>query len=130
MKVLRLSDRIVVNFETFSIKIKPLSFEERSIIESFTKIVAGENVTDWNKTLFNTIKYCVASIDGLKDFNDRPIECEIKDGYISDDMVNIIFNSSMRSDILRSIRLIEDNPEAFIKGDHKIDSIKGVNLGN
>lgn len=130
MKVLRLSDRITVNFETFSIKIKPISFEERSIIESFNKIVSGEVVTDWNKVLFHTIKFCIADIQGLKDFNDQPLICEFKDGYITDDMVSIIFNSSMREDILRSVRKIEDNPEKFLSGDHGIDSVKGVKLGN
>jgi hypothetical protein len=36
----------------------------------------------------------------------------------------------MREDILRSVRKIEDNPEKFLSGDHGIDSIKGVKLGN
>jgi hypothetical protein len=130
MKVLRLSDRIEVKFETFTIKVKPLSFEERSVIESFNKIVSGEVVTDWNKVLFHTIKYCIADISGLMDFNGSEIKCDFKDSYISDDMVSIIFNSAMREDILRTIRKIEDNPESFILGHHEIESIKGVKLGN
>jgi hypothetical protein len=129
MKILQSSDRITVTFKSFKVVLKPLTYWERTELESFNKIVSGESVTDWNKVLFYTMKYSIVDIIGLTDFNDKPISIERDGEYISDSVISDIFNSGTRQDIINSINLMTNNPEKLIKG-VDLEGVESVQLGN
>lgn len=130
MQILRLKDRISIEFETFTVKLKPLSYDERSKIESFQKVKSGDVEIDWGKTLFYTLKYSVADIIGLKDYKGEEIKPDRDGDYLSDEMISDLYNSSMRQDILQCINRLDSHPDMLIKGEIDIEAVKSVKVGN
>ena len=130
MQILRLKDRISIEFETFTVKLNPLSYDERSKIESFQKVKSGDVEIDWGKTLFYTLKYSVADIIGLKDYKGEEIKPDRDGDYLSDEMISDLYNSSMRQDILQCINRLDSHPDMLIKGEIDIEAVKSVKVGN
>lgn len=129
LQVLTTKDRVKLNFESFTVILKPLTYQERSVIEDCTKINGGQEIVDWNKTIYYTLKFAVVDIEGFKDFKDNQVKLERDGDYLSDDSISIILNCSARKDIIRSIDLLSVNPVGLFEGGI-IESIKSVEMGN
>ena len=99
MRIYKTSDRIPVKIDDVEFKISPLTFEQKSIISSCVKTVAGETVYDGSRAAFLGVKYAVKEVKGIT-HGEEEFELEFDDGVLSDECVNDLLNLELNEKII------------------------------
>ena len=92
MKILKVTDRILIKNEEISILISPLTFLQKSEIANSSKIVAGNHVSDVATQAFLTVKYSIKEINGVKCHDDSDYKIVLENNYLSDDQCSEIIS--------------------------------------
>ncbi len=95
MKIYKQTDRIELKLsEDVSIKIKPLSYSEKSEIQSM--LISGQkaqNMQMLSDATILSVRYALKSIEGIKDSDNNPYQLKFDDdGKLSMDSIEDLLN--------------------------------------
>lgn len=101
-RIFRQSDRIELNLGDVEVKVKPLSYAEKTEIQSL--LIEGQRKASAEMLTEGTVlslRYALKSITGLKDSNDEDYKLEFDDtGKVSMNCVEDLMNTQMSDKLL------------------------------
>jgi hypothetical protein len=103
-RIYKQSDRIELSFGDIKIKVKPLSYSEKTEIQSL--LVEGQtekNVQKLQDATILSLRYALKSIEGVIDSNDEPYQLQFEeDGKLSLESVEDLCNMELSAKLLNS----------------------------
>lgn len=92
-KIYKCSDRLPIKIGDIEFKISPLSFQNRSEIQSLLVLAQGGDMNKAVEGSFLAIKYALKGIKGVENFDGTPYELSFdSDGTLTDDCVSEVLN--------------------------------------
>jgi acylphosphatase len=87
MKILRATDKVKVKIGTISFTVSPLKQAQKLELTGMVKAVKdGGEVADIQARLSYVVKHCVKGVEGVLDFDDKPINVAFDDtGALTED---------------------------------------------
>jgi len=94
--IYRTSDRIEIKIDDFKIKIKPMSFEEKSqVIAEIQKAQSTKDMASLQKASLMPIKLALKSIEGVEDINGEPYSLQFdENNHLTDECLNEVLSLS------------------------------------
>ena len=94
--IYRTSDRIEIKIDDFKIKIKPMSFEEKSqVIAEIQKAQQTKDMASLQKASLMPIRLALKSIEGVEDINGEPYSLQFdENNHLTDECLNEVLSLS------------------------------------
>lgn len=127
MIVYRPTDRIAVQVGEVSLKISPLSYEQRTNLLALTVMKNGKAERDAARSSFLTLKAAIKEVDKLPEmkFSDgSEVKLEWENGALKDESLEILIQvmGSIQSPQLSTALILgrfQDSPEGIVFGEEK-----------
>lgn len=111
-KVFRTSDKISVKIDDIVVKISPLSYEQKSDIQSL--LISG-NPLSVVEAAKQSIRYAVKEVSGVEDADGSPYKLEFENGYLSDSCIDDLLNIDPDDKLsLVCTSLLQGIPKGFV----------------
>ena len=124
-KLYRLSDKISIKIDGITIKISPLSFAQKSEMQSL--LITGKPM-DIVQAAHYAVKCAVKEVSGIKLYDGSDYEVEYDGDVLTDECVSDLFNIPQKDKIgLICTELLNGIPDGFIDPQTG-DKLEGVSI--
>lgn len=111
-KVYRTKDKISVKIDDITVKISPLTYEQKAVIQSL--LISGDPLSVV-KAAKESIRYAVKEVSGVEDADGNPYELEFDNGVLSEDCIDDLLNIDPEDKLsLVCTSLLQGIPKGFI----------------
>jgi len=97
MKIYRKTDKISIDIDDVTIKVSPLTYEHKVIVQDQMLQAATGDVKAGLEGAKLAIKYSLKELSGAELADGTPYELELENGVLSDDCVEDLTNSGMNT---------------------------------
>lgn len=125
VKIYRTTDKITIKIDSIVFKVSPLSFEQKSIIQS--SLIGGDTMAIV-KAAKDAIKYAVKDISGVQNMDGSAYELEFDGEVLSDSCVDDLLNIDQHDKLsLVCTTLLNGIPKEF-SDPQTGEKIKGITI--
>ena len=111
-RVYRTTDKISVKIDDITVKISPLSYEQKSVIQSL--LISGDPLSVV-KAAKESIRYAVKEVSGVEDSDGSVYELMFDEGVLSDSCIDDLLNIDPEDKLsLVCTSLLNGIPKGFV----------------
>lgn len=127
-KIYKRSDRIAVKIKDITVKLAPLSIDQKAEIQqAMLNGRVKSDIKELTRGMVLSVKYSLKSIEGVTDSNDKPYALEFEGENLTDSCVNDLFNLEVKQELaLVCSSLVKNIPNDFT--DENGQKLEGVEL--
>ena len=124
VKIYRVNDRISLNIDGLTVKISPLSFQQKMDVQA---LVLEGTAMSAMKGAALALKYSLKEIKGLES-EEGEYQLEVENNMVTDNCIDDLFNIEQGTKLtLVALNLLQGIPESFINPENG-EPIKGVKI--
>lgn len=127
-RIYKRSDRITVKIDDITVKLSPLSMDEK--LEIQMAMVQGKvkgDIKELTRGITLALKYSIKGIDGILDSDEKPYTLSFEGEYLSQDCVEELMNAELVKKLtIVCTTLVNGVPASFT--DDKGNALEGVEL--
>jgi hypothetical protein len=117
MKILRITDKILIKEKEIEVTISPLTHGQKMEISDCMKLKAGQTSVDYQKTAMLSLKFSIKDIKGLTNYDNTEYKLDFDDSGLSDECVGELMTALSTTQIFTAINsALANNLEADLDG--------------
>ncbi len=127
-RIYKRSDRITVKIDTITVKLAPLSVDQKTEIQQAMLIGrAKSDMKEATKGIVLALKYAIKGVDGLEDSDGNPYKLKFEDDILSQESIDDLLNLEIAGKLsMVCAGMMNGIPKSFT--DTEGDALVGVQV--